>query len=76
MAYAKAYAFIVDSLNIATNINEHDVVLKTLSEIPWDHNTANNFALNTFVYQVLDFVKNSDNQQFYNFPNQNVNLMF
>jgi len=75
LAYAKAYAFIVDSLNIATNINEHDIVLKTLSEIPWDHNTANNFALNTFVYQVLDFVKNSDNQQFYNFPNQNVNLI-
>ena len=75
MAYAKAYSLIMDSLNISNNINAHDIVLKTLSEIPWDHNAANNFALNTFVYQVLDFVKSTANQQFYNFPNHNVDLI-
>ena len=74
LGYAKAYAYLVDSLNLSSDINTHDVVLKSLSEIPWDHNAGNNFALNTFVYQVLDFVKSSAHQQTYNFPNQNVNL--
>ena len=32
MAYAEAYSFIVDSLQISNNINEHDIVLKILSE--------------------------------------------
>ena len=75
LAYAKAYAYLVDSLNISSNINSHDIVLKYLSEIPWDHNSANSFALNTFVYQVLSFVKNTNHQAAYNFPNQSVDLV-
>lgn len=73
-AYAKAYDYLLDSLNLSADINTHDVILKYLSEIPWDHNAGNDFALNTFVYQVLDFVKSSNYQQAYNFPNQNVDL--
>jgi len=75
LAYAKAYAHLVDSLNISSNINEHDIILKQLSEIPWDHTVANNFALNTFVYQILDFIKSTSKQQYYGFPNHNVNLL-
>ena len=52
MAYAAAYSVIVDSLNISNNINDHDIVLKILSEIPRDHNAVNDFALNSFVYQI------------------------
>lgn len=75
LAYASAYSYLLDSLNVSNNINNHDIILKSLSEIPWDHNAANNFALNTFVYQVLDFVKNSSYQQAYNFPNHSVDFI-
>jgi PKD repeat protein/N-acetyl-anhydromuramyl-L-alanine amidase AmpD len=74
-AYASAYSKLVDSLNLSTNINEHDVVLKILSEIPWDHNSANDFALNSFVYQVFSFVKSINNQHDYNIPDHSVNLV-
>ena len=75
LAYATAYDYLMDSLNVSNNLNEHDIILKYLSEIPWDHNTANNFALNTFVYQVFDFVKNTSHQQAYNFPNHTIDLI-
>jgi PKD repeat protein/N-acetyl-anhydromuramyl-L-alanine amidase AmpD len=76
LAYAKAYKRLMDSLNISSaNINQHDVILKSLSEIPWDHNAANNFALNSFVYQVFEFLKNPINQNFYNFPNHNIDMV-
>ena len=75
MAYAKAYAYYSDSLNLNTDINTHDVVLKYLSEIPWDHNLGNNFALNTFIYQVLSFVNKSEYQDYYSFPNHDINLV-
>jgi len=76
LAYAKAYKVLMDSLNISSaNINQHDIILKSLSEIPWDHNVANNFALNSFVYQVFDFLKNPIYQNYYNFPNQNIDMV-
>lgn len=75
LAYANSYAYLMDSLNVGSDLNNHDVILKTLSEIPWDHNAANNFALNSFVYQVFDFIKNSNHQQAYNFPNQSIDLV-
>ncbi len=76
LAYAKSYKILMDSLNFSSaNINNHDVILKTLSEIPWDHNAANNFALNSFVYQVFDFLKNPQYQSTYGFPNHNVNMI-
>lgn len=75
LAYAKAYKSIMDSLGIGSNINDHDVVLKSLSEIPWDHNAANNFALNSFVYQVYEFMKNPIYQNYYGFPEQPINMV-
>lgn len=76
LSYASAYAYLMDSLNIETQeINRHDLILKSLSEIPWDHNVGNNYALNSFVYQVFDFLKSSSKQSFYQFPNHNINMI-
>lgn len=76
LAYAKAYKVLMDSLSLTSfDINNHDVILKSLSEIPWDHNPANNFALNSFVYQVFDFLKNPQYQSAYGFQNHNINMV-
>ncbi len=76
LAYAKAYKILMDSLNISTSdINQHHLILKSLSEIPWDHNAANNFALNSFVYQVFNFLKNTNYQSYYNFPSHSIDMI-
>lgn len=60
LAYAAAYSQLLIDMGIsATDINEHDRIITALSEIPLDHDAANNFAMNTRLYGVFSWLKES-----------------
>lgn len=75
MAFASAYEQLLVQFNIGSNNpKDHIPVLEALSEIPYDHNPANNFALNSHVYSVLKFVTKLENKVAYQIPNYNIDL--
>lgn len=58
LAYAAAYNQLLVDMSISpTDINEHDRVITALSEIPLDHNLANDFAMNSRLYGVFSLLK-------------------
>ncbi len=73
MAYAAAYKYLMDSLQISS-IQNHIKIIKILSEIPLDNNVTNNYALDCHAYSIYTFLNNTNNQQAYNFPNHNIDL--
>lgn len=73
LAYAGAYNFLMDSLSTYA-LQDQSKILEILSEIPLDNNTANVYALNSYVYSVFTFMKNTSNQNAYNFPDHTLNL--
>ena len=69
MAYAAAYHTLLLELSISTtDFKGHEYVLRQLSEIPTDENAVNNYALSSFTYQVLDFMRDEENQATFGFP--------
>ncbi len=75
LAFAAAYETLLNDFNISsTNPKDHIEVLEALAEIPLDHNPVNNFALNSHIYSVLSFVAKPYNQNYYNFPNYQIDL--
>lgn len=59
LAYAAAYNQLLINMEISpTDINEHDRIIIALSEIPLDHNIANNFAMNSRLYEIFNNLKN------------------
>ena len=72
-AYAAAYDYLMDSLQISSIENQIKII-QLLSEIPLDKNVTNNYALDCHAYSVYSFLNKSNNQQAYNFPNYNINL--
>jgi PKD repeat protein/N-acetyl-anhydromuramyl-L-alanine amidase AmpD len=75
MAYASAFNFLLDSLGLAgAALEDQAYVFVLLSEIPQDGNPVNDFALNSHLYSVLTFMKESDYQQFYGFPAHQVDM--
>ena len=73
MAYAAAYKYLMDSLQISSIQNQIKII-EILSEIPLDHNVINAYALDCHAYSIYTFLNNTNNQQAYNFPNYNINL--
>ncbi|MBI3133478.1 MAG: N-acetylmuramoyl-L-alanine amidase [Bacteroidetes bacterium] len=83
-AYAAAYSQILNDilsdeiLNpplTADNMRTHEIVLRTLSEIPKDKNTANQFALDCFTFEVFRFLNDTQRQSQYNFPQHTIDLV-
>ncbi len=74
LAYASAYDRLMDSLQVSTDLKAHCNVLIALSELPIDHNSVNNFALNAHLYGIFAFLKNSDHQLQCGFPNHQIDL--
>lgn len=74
LAYASAYSFLKDSLGINNDIHKQDLILIYLSELPWDHNTGNQFALSSYLYQVYSFLDQTENQTYYQFPNYQLDM--
>lgn len=75
LAYAEAYSYFQDSLNLDNNVNNHALILTILSEIPMDHNAINNFALNSQLYIIYKFLDNPDYQAAYGFPNHSIDFV-
>ncbi len=58
LAYAAAYNQLMQNMGISpTNINEHDRIITELSEIPLDHSSINDFAMNARLYGVFSLLK-------------------
>lgn len=75
LAFAATYEMLLQDFNItSSNPKDHIEVLEALAEIPLDHNSVNNFALNSHIYSVLSFVAKEANQSYYNFPNYQIDL--
>ena len=76
IAYAAAYSALMDSSALdMSEIENHKDILIQLSELPIDHNIYNNFAINCHLYSVFIFLNSSDFQQFYGFPNHNIDMV-
>ena len=73
MAYAAAYNYLMDSLQIYSIENQIKII-QALSEIPQDNNVTNNYALDCHAYSVFNFLNGPSNQQAYNFPNHSIDL--
>ncbi len=72
LAYAAAYEAIKLKLNITNNTIDAQIpVLNMLSELP-SKTIGQEFALNTQLYGYLQFLSNVDYQQYYDFPNYEI----
>jgi len=76
IAYAKAYSIIKSEMHIKSNdIVDNIPVLKQLSELHIDNNNINtDYAYNSFLYSVLMFLNDENEQTKYGFKNYNINL--
>ncbi len=74
MAFANAFTATKNQLGITSNKVEDQIsVLQTLSELPND-NLQNNFAMNTYLYGLLQFLDDDDNSGMYGFPNYSIDF--
>src|SRR6185503_846356 len=81
LAYAAAYAqeqnnFSAGGLlrNGKGQIELQIPTLVSLSELPVNVSLENNFAMNSNLYSVLNFLNDGDNAQKYNFPGYKIDL--
>lgn len=75
MAYATAYHAILDSLNISSRLPmDHWPVLVALSELPEPTNLSNDFAFNSQLYVIYQFLNDPVMQQRFRFPAYNIDL--
>jgi hypothetical protein len=73
LSFAAAYASLKAKMKITgNNIGKQVLIIKALSEIPDDE--KNEFALNSYVYSILTFLNNVENQSQYAFPNYKIDL--
>jgi len=74
LAYAKAY---IELLQLAkfdkSQVENHAEILVALSELPYD-GIQNDFALNSHLYSVFNFLHDEVAQKTYYFPNHNISL--
>jgi len=74
LAYAKAYneLLLLAKFN-KTQVENHAEILAALSELPYD-GIQNDFALNSHLYSVFNFLHDEVAQKTYHFPNHNISL--
>ncbi len=69
MAFAKAYSVIKSQITLyAGSIKDELPILRTLSELPDNGDLANDFAMSSFLFSVVEFLNNTSYQQQLNFP--------
>lgn len=74
MAYAKAYSLLKSEITLYTgNIKDELPILRALSELPENGELANDFAMSSHLFSVLEFLNNPAYQQQLNFPDYNIN---
>jgi len=74
-AYAAAYANLMNEFQVSTSdFAGHEWILRELCEIPDDGNPVNNFAQSAYTIQILNFLRDEENQAYYDFPNHPIDL--
>lgn len=74
-AFGDAYANLMSEFQIATDdFIGHEWILRELSEIPDDGNPVNNYAQSAHTFQIFQFLRDEENQAWYNFPNHPIDL--
>ncbi len=75
MAYAKAFVKISEQKNINSKLPmDYIPVLIELCELPLNADIQNDYAMNTFLYGVFDFLNNAAYAKKYHFPNYKMDL--
>jgi PKD repeat protein/N-acetyl-anhydromuramyl-L-alanine amidase AmpD len=75
MAFASSLQQLMNMNNVSsTDFVGIEKILRLLSEIPSDSNEVNQYALSSYTYQVLDFLRDEENQAIYNFPAHPIDL--
>ena len=77
MAYAAAYEGLIGVQVFSNTTYEwkwHESLIASLCEIPFDDNPVNEYARSCFTYQVLNFLRDEENQAIYNFPAYEIDL--
>lgn len=76
LAYAAAYSYMMNQNSVlSTDFFGHESILRSLSEIPEDNNPVNSYAKSCFTYEVLNFLRDEENQAIYGFPNHQIDLV-
>ncbi len=74
MAFAKAYSVLKSQTTLYTgNIKDELPILHALSELPDNGELANDFAMSSHLFSVLEFLNNPVYQQQLNFPDYTIN---
>lgn len=76
MAYAKAYHELIQQKNIhSVSLKDHIPILKELTYLPEDPTYATlDFAFYSYVYELVQFLNNTDHQQKFHFPAYQIDL--
>ncbi|MES2566489.1 MAG: N-acetylmuramoyl-L-alanine amidase [Bacteroidota bacterium] len=75
LAYAKAFSVLQSQHGISgTKMDNYLPVFVTLSELPLTNDLQNDFAMNAHLYQLFWFLANGEFQDFYGFPDYQINL--
>jgi N-acetyl-anhydromuramyl-L-alanine amidase AmpD len=75
LAYAKAFSVLQQQEQIYGNdMAAYKPIFITLSELPLTSDLQNDFAMNAQLYQLYWFLSGGELQDFYGFPDYNVNL--
>lgn len=75
LAYAKAFSSLQMQLGISGDkLGDYFKVFVALSELPLASDLQNDFAMNSHLYQLYWFMANGEFQDFYGFPDYQINL--
>lgn len=75
LAYAKAFSSLQQQLNISGNhLSDYQPIFIALSELPLVPNLQNDFVMNAHLYQLYWFMSQGEFQDFYGFPDYNLDL--
>lgn len=75
LAYAKAFSVLQQQYNISgNNMADYKTIFIALSELPLLNDMQNDFAMNSHLYQLYWFMANGEFQDFYDFPDYQINL--
>lgn len=75
LAYAKAFSILQQQQQIyGNNLSQYLPIFVALSELPLYNDLQNDFAMNAHLYQLYWFLNNGELQDYYGFPDYQLNL--
>ncbi len=76
LSYAKAYHLLIQQKNIySVDLKDHIPILQELTYLPIDSNNATtDFAFYSYIYELIQFLNNKENQEKFHFPSYQIDL--